>query len=189
MKEVKRLYSLNPEEYPDIDMEFVVVNDTAAALDKIASSEVVYAKKVATVKARRAKVGEVVDTRPRAVVAGKVYTFSETVQTMTQEKVDAGAIIVTNPDGEEYVIKNEEKFFAKYEKCEGGFKAKGGVVPFRMATRDVAISTSWGEKQYVPKGSMLSVADPSDIYSVTNSAFEATYSTDPSIVKADEHTI
>ncbi len=186
MKETKRLYSLNPEEYPDIDMEFVVVDDTAAALDEITDSKVVYAKKVATVKARKAKVGEVVDTRPRALVNGRVYTFSETVQTMTQDKVDAGAIIVTNPDGEEYVIKNEEKFFAKYEECEGGFRAKGGVVPFRMATKDCAISTSWGEKQYVPKGSMLSVADKSDIYSVTNSAFEATYSTDPSIVKADE---
>ena len=183
-----KLYSLNPKEYPDIEMEFKVIEDIAKSINNVASPEIVKAKKVAVVKARKAKEGEIVDTRPRAIVDGKVYTFSETKQVITKEKADKGAIIVTNPDGEEYVIASAEKFAAKYEKCDGGFKAIDGVKKFRKCEEDCIISTSWGEEQIIPKGSMFCVEWENDIYGVTNAAFEATYTTDPKIITPPNET-
>ena len=176
------LYSLNPSEYPNIEVEFDVVENIAQSIDAVANPNVVKAKKVAVVKARRAQAGEVVDTRPRAIVDGKVYVFTETTQKITPEKAEKGAIIVTNPDGEEYVIASAEKFAAKYEKCDGGYKAIDGAKKFRQAERNCIISTSWGEEQIIPKGSMFCVEYENDIYGVTNAAFEATYTTDPKIV-------
>ena len=183
MKEKITLYSLNPQEYPDIVKEVEVIENTANQIDEIASPEVLTAQKVAVVKARMAKAGEVVDTRPRVSVDGKMYTFSETKQTISEEKASQGAVIVTNPDGEEYVIKDKAKFDSKYKQCAGGFMAIDGPKSFRVATKDCAIQTSWGETQYVLKGSALCVQDVNDIYSVTNAAFEATYSSDPARIR------
>lgn len=83
---------------------------------------------------------------------------------------------MTNPDGEEYVIKSEEKFMSKYKKVEGGFAAIDGPKKFAKASKNCTIMTSWGEEQIVPEGSYLCVSDKDDIYSVTNEAFEKTYS-------------
>lgn len=175
MREIITLYSLNPNEYPDTLWDFEVIENTAEELNKIADSKVIYAKKTAVVQARKAKEGEVVDTRPRVSVNGKLYTFSETKQVVTADKVANGAVIVTNPDGEEYLIASQEKFDAKYQSCDGGYQAIGDVLPFRIAKEDCAIQTSWGETQYVLKGSALNVANNDDIYSITNCAFEKTY--------------
>ncbi|MGN1227579.1 MAG: hypothetical protein ACI4TX_02955 [Christensenellales bacterium] len=175
MKEIITLYSLNPEQYEDTLWDFEIIENTREELDKIADSKVIYAKKTAIVQARKAKVGEVVDTRPRVNVNGKLYTFSETKQVVTEDKVKDGAIIVKNPDGEEYLIASLEKFEKRYKACEGGFQAIGEAMPFRIAKEDCAIQTSWGEIQYVLKGSALNVANMDDIYSVTNVAFESTY--------------
>ena len=183
-----KLYSLNPKEYPDIEMDFEVIEDIVKSIDDVASPEIVKAKKVAVVQARRAKAGEVVDTRPRAIVDGKVYVFTETTQKITPEKAEKGAIIVTNPDGEEYVIASLEKFNAKYEKCDGGFRAIDGVKKFRECEEDCIISTSWGEEQVIPEGSMFCVEWENDIYGVTNAAFESTYSTDTKIIEPQDET-
>ena len=174
MKENIILYSLKPDEYDDILCYFEVIGNTRDELDKIADSKVIYAKKTAIVQAREAIIGEIIDTRPRVNVNGKLYTFSETKQVVTEDKVKNGAIIVKNPDGEE-LITSLEKFEKKYKACEGGFQAIGEAMPFRIAKEDCAIQTSWGEVQYVLKGSALNVANMDDIYSVTNVAFESTY--------------
>lgn len=171
-----KLYSLDPQSYPNIEIECEVIEDTAAKLEEITAGTPFVAVKTAVVQARKAQLGDVVDTRPRTWVDGRVYTFSETKQTISQEKVDQGAIIVTNPDGEEYVIKSEEKFMSKYKKVEGGFAAIDGPKKFAKASKNCTIKTSWGEEQIVPEGSYLCVSDKDDIYSVTNEAFEKTYS-------------
>lgn len=175
MKKVT-LYSLNQKEYPNIEIECQEIDNTADKLGQISDGKVFTAVKTATVQARKAKLGDVVDTRPRVRVDGHVYTFSETKQTISQEKVDQGAIIVTNPDGEEYVIKSEEKFLSKYKEVEGGFASIDSPRKFVKVTKNCAIMTSWGEEQIAPVGSYLCVSDKSDIYSVTNEAFEKTYS-------------
>lgn len=172
------LFSLDPKSYPNVEIEVEIVENTAEQLDEISAPQVEEAIKFATVQAKAAKAGQVVDTRPRVNYQGRVYTFSETTQTITPEKESAGAMVVKNPDGEEYVIATRAKFDSKYEQTEGGYRAVDGVKPFRKATKNVAIQTSWGEEQIVVEGSMLCVADEKDIYSVTNAAFEGTYTTD-----------
>lgn len=139
MKQTITLYSLNPEQYPNIEKEVEVIENTAAQIDEIASPTIVTAQKVTVVRARTAKAGEVVDTRPRVRVDGRVYTFSETRQTISEEKANNGAVVVTNPDGEEYVISTKEKFDKKYKQCAGGYIAVDGQKPFRIATKDCAI--------------------------------------------------
>lgn len=172
------LFSLNPTSYPNVEIEVEVIENTAAQIDEIAAPQVEDAIKFAIVQAKPAKAGQVVDTRPRVNYQGRVYTFSETTQTITPEKEAAGAMVIKNPDGEEYVISTRAKFDSKYEHTDGGYRAVDGVKPFRKATKNVAIQTSWGEEQIVVEGSMLCVANEKDIYSVTNAAFEGTYTTD-----------
>lgn len=173
------LFSLDPQSYPNTEVEVEIVEDTAARLDEIAAPQVEEAIKFATVQAKPAKAGQVVDTRPRVSYQGRLYSFAETTQTITPEKESAGAMVVKNPDGEEYVIATRAKFDGKYESVDGGYRAIDGVKPFRKATKNVAIQTSWGEEQVVIEGSMFCVADEKDIYSVSNASFEGTYTTDP----------
>lgn len=178
------LFSLDPTSYPNAEVEVEVIENTAAQIDEFASPKVEEAIKFATVQAKPAKAGQVVDTRPRVNYQGRVYTFSETTQTISPEKEAAGAMVVKNPDGEEYVIATRGKFDSKYESVDGGYRAVDGVKPFRTATKNVAIQTSWGEEQIVLEGSKLCVADEKDIYSVTNAAFEGTYTTDQAKIEA-----
>ena len=178
MKKTITLYSLNPDEYPNIEKEFEVIDNVKEQLDEITTQSPIKAVKVARVQARRVKAGEQVDTRPRVIVDGKEYTFIETKQIVSQEQAQKGAVAVINPDGEEYLM-SEEKFNKKYIKTQGGFKAIDGPKHFRIVTKDCVITASWGEEQFVPKGSVLCVENVDDIYSVTNSAFQHTYSTDP----------
>ena len=176
MKEKVLLFSLCEKTYPSIEKEFLIIDNIAKQLDEITEPKIIKAKKTAIVKARSVKEGEIVDTRPRVEVDGKIYTFSETKQKVTKEMVDNGAVVVINPDGEHYIIKNEEKFAQKYQLTDDGFVAISDEQLFRKTIVDCIITASWGEKQYVPKGSYICVTNPSDIYSVTNSAFESTYS-------------
>lgn len=180
---IVKLYSLDSEKYPDTEVEVEIIEDTAAQLDEFTDKEVVSAIKCARVNAHPATVGECVDTRPRVIFDGKTYTFSETEQTISQEKVDAGAMVVKNPDGEEYVIKSKEAFDKKYRASGDKFRAVDGIKPFRRANKNVAIQTSWGEEQIVLAGSMICVADQNDIYSVSNAAFQGTYTIDPFDIK------
>lgn len=185
MAQTKRVkfYSLDSEKYPDIEVEVEIIENTAAQLDEFTDKEVVSAIKYARVDAHPAAAGECVDTRPRVIFEGKTYTFTETKQTISQEKANAGAVVVKNPDGEEYVIKSKEAFDKKYRASGDKFRAVDGVKPFRRANKNVAIQTSWGEEQIVLAGSMICVADQNDIYSVTNAAFQGTYTADPFEIK------
>lgn len=75
---------------------------------------------------------------------------SSTGEVETKNKAMPGDWIVTNPGGEEYVLK-PEKFAARYEPKEGAdgvFAAKGYCVavknPFESA---ITMKASWGEMQ------------------------------------------
>ena len=171
----KELFALDSSK-PNILIDCKNVSETTLeALKPFTKGKPIVAQKTAIVQARRAKVGEVVDTRPRTKIYGEVYTFSEVKRTVTPEMVESGAIVVKNPDGEEYIIANEEKFFKKYEKVDGGFKAIDGPKHFIEVSEDICFD-KWGEKQFVPAGSFLCIEDPSDVYSITNEAFYGTYS-------------
>lgn len=178
------LYSLNPNEYPNEEVEVEVITNTASQIDEFADKEIINAIKYARVDAYPAQLGQDVDTRPRVNYNGNIYTFLETKQVVSQAKVDAGAMIVKNPDGEEYIIASSEIFSKKYTRSGDKYRAVDGVKPFRRVNKNVVIQTSWGEEQIALAGSMLCVADPNDIYSVTNAAFEGTYTTDPVDIEA-----
>ena len=170
----QELFSLDKTK-PNILIDFEYAKETTVdGLKQYMTGKVITAQKSAIVQARGAKVGEIIDTRPRTKVDGEVYTFSEVKREVTPEMVEGGAIIVKNPDGEEYIIANEEKFNKKYEKVDGGYKAIDGPKHFIEVGEDICFD-KWGEKQFAPKGSFLCIEDPTDVYSITNEAFYGTY--------------
>jgi len=183
MKKTIKLFSLDEKLYPNIDIEIEIIEDTADKIEDISDKKVFPAIKTATVQARPAVAGEEVDTRPRVEVDGKIYTFSETKKTVTEQEQNDGAMIVKNPDGEEYLIKSATIFKNKYEKTKSGYVAIDGVKKFVKSNGNYAIKTNWGAEQIVLAGSYFCVEDKSDIYGVTNIAFEKTYATDPQQIR------
>ncbi len=183
MKKKVTLYSLDEKQYPNIEIEVEVIEDTAKEIEKISEGKSFPAIKKATIQARPAKTGEVVDTRPRVEVDGKIYILPETTRTVTEKEEVAGAMIVVNPDGEEYLIKTADQFHKKYEETSKGYVAIDGVKSFVKSNGNYAIQTSWGQEQIVLKGSYFCVQDTSDIYGVTNTAFDGTYATDPNQIR------
>ena len=175
----KTLYSLD-ESYPNIEIDFE--ETTAPESTKYSDGEIIMARKTAVVQARKLEKEEVVDTRPRASVDGKTYVFSETKNT-----APAGSWVITNPDGEEYVIKDkvkngqvvataDEQFSAKYSQTPEGYVSTEGPKHFVRIDSDICFKASWGETQFAPKGSYICTEyGPGEEYSVTNSAFDATY--------------
>ena len=178
MKKEITLYSLDKEIYPDTTVEVEIIEDTYKSIEKICDNKIFPAIKSATVQARKAKAGEIVDTRPRVEVDGKIYTFSETKRTVTEAEEEKGAMIIINPDGEEYLINSKEKFDKKYKSTPEGYIAIDGIKHFSTSTGNYAIKTSWGEEQIVLNGSYFCVENITDIYGVTNTAFYETYTRD-----------
>lgn len=200
----KTLYSLHPDQYPDMEKEFT--ETTAEGTRQYTTGQVILARKTAVVQARVLTEETVVDTRPRVRVDGREYTFIETLNT-----APAGSIVITNPDGEDYVLKDQwktlkidgvvqydengqekkylvtaqEQFAAKYQAVEGGFVAIEGPKHFEVTTQDICFAASWGEMQFAPAGSYICTEyGPGEEYSVTNSAFEATY--EPEVSTMDD---
>ncbi len=189
MKKNITLFSLNENFYPNIDVEVQVIEDVASNINNMTCGTPFLAIKRAIVSARPANAGETVDTRPRVEVDGNLYTFSETTKTVSNEEEQNGAMIVVNPDGEEYVINSFKKFNTKYEKMANGYIAIDGMKLFARSNGNYAIKTSWGEEQIVLKGSYFCIQDHQDIYGVTNIAFDLTYTTDPKLVEQIEQTM
>lgn len=176
MKQIQKLYPITEGEQP-IEREFEVVEDLVGYVEKLKSAgvKVETAKKDCVVRAREVQVGETIDTRPRTIVDGKPYTFSETVRTVDESK--AGFIAVTNPDGEEYMM-SPEKFASKYSaNPDGTYQSVGGPQDFIRVSEDIIITPSnWGgATQTITAGGLLNVSDMGDVYGITNAAFDATY--------------
>lgn len=162
-----------------VEVEFTKVDfskdSILESVTDIAENMPIVATKTREVKARGVVLGENVVTMPLATIDGKVCGLSETQQIVTEEHVARGDMVVTNPDGETYIVKGP-KFQKLYAQTgEGVYKPQGEAKIFVTATQDICFMTSWGEMQFSPKGSKLCISDLSDIYSVTDIAFGATY--------------
>lgn len=176
----KTLHSVNPAEYPDIEVEFEEFESPVDILENATEGPVIHAKKTVPVQARYAHAGEVVDTRPRVNYEGKVYTFSEVQRTVTSEinKEDGSRmVIITNPDGEEY-LQPESKTRSKYEVGELSYEPttaipKGNIVAFKKTSTNAYVRV-WGDPWYVTKGGCVTI-DKDDCYPITNEAFDKTY--------------
>lgn len=172
MKELVKLYPLNPKDEV-LEKEFEVIeNLDAYVANLMKNASIITAKKDCVVNVRKVELGEVVDTRPRTEVDGKIYTFSETKRVVDEGKADNIAVI--NPDGEEYLLA-PEKFT---QDRNGNWVSTGEPQKFVIVPEDIIITpTNWGgDKQTICKGGVLNVTDLSDIYGITNTAFEKTYS-------------
>lgn len=173
MEKNLKLLSLN-KEYPDIEVKFTVIKDIKAYVEEKLKkgAETLRAQKTVLVKATRGEVGQEVDTRPHCERDGKSYAFDET---KSKVKVE-GSMIVHNPDGEDYIVK-PDKFDGKYRATaqKGVYEPIGDVIVGLRIDEDITFLAPWGSDIFAPKGSVLNITNLNDIYSITNLAFEKTY--------------
>ena len=167
MKQVVNLYPLD-EKDEMIKKEFKIIEDLEGYVNKLLREEpILTAIKDCVVKVRAVKEGEIVDTRPRTKVNGKIYTFSETKRIVDKTKVDN--IAVTNPDGEEYLL-TKEKFCARYVQDRNNkWISKGQPQNFVVVRENIIITpTNWGgDTQAICKGGLINITDLNDIYGIT----------------------
>ena len=179
--------SMDAKKYPDMDMDFGVIEKPAEMLPFFTDLNKITATKDCKISARKAVEGEKVVTGPIVEIGGKKYRFVEAEKVITKEMANAGAMIIKNPDGEEYFNKSKEDFNKRYGEVKDDGKTAeyqtcGEPQSFYTATENVVImKPEWGEGafQVVPAGSKVNVTDMSKPYSVTNSAFDATYKVAP----------
>lgn len=158
-----------------IEVDLNGAENALELLAKYTDGNIIFAQKTRRVHARPVLLGETVLTAPLATIGERVCKISETSQIVTMDHVTRGDMVVTNPDGEEYIVKGS-KFAKIYTHIGNGvYLPQGEVKPFVTTIADICFKASWGELQFAPKGSKLCVADMNDIYSVTDIAFESTY--------------
>lgn len=176
---ILKLNSLDKEKYADKEVECLIVEDmptfVAEYMDELdkQGKGLETAQKTVKVIARQGVVGEQVDTRPRVERDGKIYVIGETKGTVKIE----GSMIVTNPDGEEYIVK-PDAFAKKYVATNepGVYMPVSSPVKYFITDKDISFTAPWGETMYATKGASIIVSSPTDIYAVTNEAFKKTYS-------------
>lgn len=99
-----------------------------------------------------------------------------TIETTSVAK--EGDFIITNPDGERYVV-SSNKFHKKYELAfdvgENCYKPKADVCKFLEIDEDITFVCSWGEMQYIKAGGFINITDFDDIYGVAKNEFFDTY--------------
>lgn len=165
----KILYSLNPDKYPDIVIDFIEVN--AENSRNFAKIEIIEARKISPVTAIQVQKEVKVVTRPRVEVDGRLYFIDETTNTAHK-----GDWIITNPDGEQYVL-SDDRFQTKYQSDNNGrYLPIEDVKQFRQITHSVCFQSQKGDWRFVTAGSYLCISTGSgNEYGITNSAFDQTY--------------
>lgn len=196
MKEKVVLRSAHPEEYPDLVIECIVIQneDIGEYLESISEGAEKYlAYKSASVVAKMGTEGEEVDTVLKTVIDGKEYILGEEHNTVKKRMCADGKercdIVVTNINStseERYVVKYD-KFIKTYELDQS--LSHGCMMPAyryipvpeeRLLTRvpeDVIIMTSWGEPAVCLRGSFIVTynAESNDYNTIEQGAFESTY--------------
>lgn len=125
-----------------------------------------------------------------AIVQATLVTELQQVQTIvsegfleTEATAAIGQYIVTNPDGERYLL-SSDTFFARYEHLGGNlYKAIGSIKAFRNPfAGDVEILAPWGEPQFGKADCYFAVAldendemITADRYLIEGTAFQRTY--------------
>lgn len=196
MKEKVILRSAHPEEYPDLEIECLVIpNDQIGEyLDSIrGETEEVVAYKSGSVIARSGVEGEKVDTILKTIVDGKEYILGEesnTVKKRTcadgEERCDIVVANTSSTSNERYVVKYD-KFIKTYELdstlSHGCMMPAYRYIPvpeervLTMVPENVIIMTSWGEPAVCLAGSYIVTynADANDYNTIEKGAFESTY--------------
>ena len=95
------------------------------------------------------------------------------------EKTGEPGWIVTNPDGEEYIVE-DSIFKKKYEidpENPTQYKPKGGPVLSSPIDEHIEFEAPWGETMKLEAGGSLILNGPNDIYGIQKAEFDNTYST------------
>lgn len=142
----------------------------AHAIFKAGAHQAQWWRKIASVRARPALMGEEVAT----VVDGKVETANAAL---------ADDMLAQNPGGERYLVP-QSKFIVKYELIseaadEEGFRvyrSTSSPVACVCVDRDIEFVAPWGELMRIARGGYLVNGGGDDVYGVQRAAFLSTYS-------------
>lgn len=127
--------------------------------------------KFARISARQGTLGEQVITQ----MANGLEETKNTVK--IDEKTGEPGWIVTNPDGEEYIVE-DSVFKKKYEmdpENPSQYKPKGGPVLSSTIDEHIEFDAPWGETMKIESGGSLILNGPNDIYGIQKAEFENTY--------------
>lgn len=127
--------------------------------------------KFARIQARQGRVGEEVITK----MANGLEETKNIVK--IDEKTGEPGWIVTNPDGEEYIVE-DSTFQKKYEidsENPSQYKPKGGPVLASPINENIEFDAPWGEKMKIEAGGSLILSGPKDIYGIQKAEFKNTY--------------
>ncbi len=127
--------------------------------------------KFARIHARQGTLGEEIITK-------MANGLEETRNTVTvDEKTGEPGWVVTNPDGEEYIVP-DSTFKKKYEidpENPAQYKPKGGPVLSSSINEHIEFNAPWGETMKIEAGGSLILNGPDDIYGIQKAEFENTY--------------
>ena len=127
--------------------------------------------KFARIHARQGILGE-------EIVTKMANGLEETRNTVTaDEKTGEPGWVVTNPDGEEYIVA-DSTFKKKYEidpENPEQYKPKGGPVLSSPINEHIEFNAPWGETMKIEAGGSLILSGANDIYGIQKAEFENTY--------------
>lgn len=127
--------------------------------------------KFARIQARQGKLGE-------EVVTKMANGLEETRNAVKLDgKTGEPGWIVTNPDGEQYIVE-DSVFKKKYEidpQNPAQYKPKGGPVLSSPINEHIEFQAPWGETMRIECGGSLVLSGPNDIYGIQKDEFEHTY--------------
>lgn len=127
--------------------------------------------KFARIQARQGELGE-------EVVTKMANGLEETRNAVKLDgKTGEPGWIVTNPDGEQYIVE-DSVFKKKYEidpQNPAQYKPKGGPVLSSPINEHIEFQAPWGETMRIECGGSLVLSGPNDIYGIQKDEFEHTY--------------
>lgn len=127
--------------------------------------------KFARIQARQGTLGEEVVTK----MANGLEETRNSVK--IDEKTGEPGWVVTNPDGEQYIVE-DSVFKKKYEidpENPAQYKPKGGPVLSSPINEHIEFEAPWGETMRIECGGSLVLSGPNDIYGIQKDEFEHTY--------------
>ncbi|MGD9537131.1 MAG: hypothetical protein AB7P52_05180 [Alphaproteobacteria bacterium] len=126
-------------------------------------------------QARMATKTTTIQARP-AVAGEEVITVMKDGHVETRNTAKAGDYIVTNPDGERYIVPGE-KFESKYAPTEtpGVYRPAGGPVKVMTLQEDVSFKAPWGEEMRIRADGVLVYNGLGDVYGIQPDEFRRTY--------------
>lgn len=127
--------------------------------------------KFARIQARQGSLGEEIVTK----MANGLEETRNTV--IADEKTGEPGWVVTNPDGEQYIVA-DSVFKNKYEidpENPDQYKPKGGPVLSVPINEHIRFMAPWGKEMKIECGGSLILGGPNDIYGIQSTEFNNTY--------------